>query len=86
MGAAPIAGSRRREDVVVPRAPVSCSVCRRHRTLGSCDESGEIFICADCQADAKQFIEIQDSLFGPAGRERGLESEPSNESQRPEQP
>jgi hypothetical protein len=54
--------------------------------VGSHDETGEIFICIDCQADAKQFIEIQDSLLGHAGDARELEGEPSNESQRPEQP
>jgi hypothetical protein len=30
---------------------------------GSFNDAGDIFICAKCQADAKQFIEIQDSIW-----------------------
>ena len=41
-----------------------CSVCQRQRTRGSRDDTGEIFICVDCQADAAQFIEIEQDLWG----------------------
>ena len=30
---------------------------------GSFSEAGDVFICAECQADAKQLIEIQDSVW-----------------------
>lgn len=50
----------------MPRA-ARCAVCRRQRTRGSHDETGEIFICVECEADAKQFIEIQDAIWGSAG-------------------
>ena len=30
---------------------------------GSSSAAGDVFICAECQADAKQFIEIQDSIW-----------------------
>ena len=49
-------------------------------------EAGETFICVDCQADAKQFIEIQDAVWGPAGDTHEVAGEPSNEAQKPEQP
>ena len=65
---APNAGSRmRREDAAVPRSAAICAVCQRSRTRGSHNHAGDIFICAECQADAKQFIEIQDSIRVEAG-------------------
>jgi hypothetical protein len=36
------------------RAPTRC---------GSFSDAGDVFICAECQADAKQFIEIQDRIW-----------------------
>jgi len=51
------------EDVVVPQTPVTCVVCHRLRVRGSFNDAGDVFICAECQADAKQFIEIQDSIW-----------------------
>ena len=30
---------------------------------GSFSDAGDVFICSECQADAKQFIEIQDSIW-----------------------
>lgn len=30
---------------------------------GSLNDAGDIFICAQCQTDAKQLIEIQDSTW-----------------------
>ena len=40
---------------------VICAVCQRSRTRG--DRAGDVFICAECQADAKQLIDIQDSIW-----------------------
>lgn len=51
------------EDVAVPRSAVICAVCHRLRVRGSFSDAGDVFICAECQADAKQFIEIQDSIW-----------------------
>ncbi|MFT5268518.1 MAG: hypothetical protein ACI88C_001956 [Acidimicrobiales bacterium] len=30
---------------------------------GSFSDAGDVFICAQCQADAKQLIDIQDSIW-----------------------
>lgn len=30
---------------------------------GSFNDAGDVFICAECQADAREFIEIQDSIW-----------------------
>jgi hypothetical protein len=43
-------------------------VCRRSRTSGSHHETLDLFICDDCQADAKKLFEIQDSIWPDAGR------------------
>lgn len=51
------------EDVAVPPSATPCIVCRRLRLHGSFSDSGDVFVCTGCQADAKQFIEIQDSLW-----------------------
>lgn len=58
--------SLRCEDVAVPRSPVTCAVCQQLRVRGSFSEAGDAFICAGCQADAKQLIEIQDIIRAEA--------------------
>jgi hypothetical protein len=71
----PNAGSLgRREDGAVPPSVETCAVCHRSQTRGSrnqdgdiFNQDGDIFICAECQADAEQFIEIQDTLWPKAG-------------------
>lgn len=50
----------------MPRSPVICAVCQRLRVRGSFSDAGDVFICAGCQADAKQLIEIQDSIWAEA--------------------
>ncbi len=50
------------EDVVVPRTAITCVVCHRLRVHGSFSDAGDVFICNECQADAKKLIEIQDSI------------------------
>ena len=45
------------------RSAATCAVCQRLRTRGSRNQAGDVFICAECQEDAKQFIEIQDSIW-----------------------
>ena len=51
------------EDVAVPRASTTCVVCHRLRGAGSFNDAGDVFICTECQANAKQFIEIQDGIW-----------------------
>ena len=46
------------------QSAVVCAVCRQSRIDGSQNRVGDMFICARCQADATQFIEIQDSIWG----------------------
>ena len=38
-------------------------MCKRQRSHGSHDDSGDIFICDACQADASEFIEIQENIL-----------------------
>jgi len=38
-------------------------VCHRTQTDGSRDQGDDIFVCTGCQADADQFIQIQDTLW-----------------------
>jgi len=57
-----------------------CAVCHRSQTRGSRNQDGDIFIFAECQADAEQFIEIQDTLWleaGAAGESTGGASTPT---------
>jgi hypothetical protein len=57
-----------RDDGPVRRSPSTCGVCRRSRACGSHHETLDLFICDDCQADAKKLFEIQDSIWPDAGR------------------
>jgi hypothetical protein len=61
----PVPGTR--EDGAVPPSVETCAVCHRSQTRGSRNQDGDLFICAECQADAEQFIEIQDTLWLEAG-------------------
>ena len=63
------------------RSAVTCALCERLRTRGSHNHAGDIFICAECQADANQFIEIQDSISVQAG-----EAESTDETKKPAHP
>ncbi|MCP4958935.1 MAG: hypothetical protein GY925_06645 [Actinomycetia bacterium] len=47
----------------MPRSAVICAVCHRLRVHGVFSDEGDVFICTQCQADAKQFIAIQDSIW-----------------------
>jgi hypothetical protein len=60
---------------------VTCADCQRSRTRGSHNHTGDIFISAECQADAHQFIEIQDSIWVQAG-----EAESTDETEKPAHP
>ena len=70
----------------MPPAVATCSVCRRQRTRGPRDQTGEIFVCVDCRADAKKFIEIQDAIWDPAVDTDTSADEISNEAEKPEHP
>jgi len=47
----------------VPQLVSTCSLCKRQRSHGSHDDAGDIFVCDACQADANQFIEIQENIW-----------------------
>lgn len=54
------------EDVGVADSAGICAVCHRSRIRGGRNAAGDVFICAQCQADAAQFIAIQDSIIEEA--------------------
>jgi hypothetical protein len=72
----------RREDGIVPGSARTCAVCHRERSLGAVDQSGDLFVCVGCQADAQQFLETQDQIFGGAGA-TGEESDGIDKPARP---
>ena len=47
----------------MPRSAVTCVVCHYLRVEGSFSDAGDIFICSECQANAKKLFEIQDSIW-----------------------
>ena len=47
----------------MPRPAVTCVVCHYLRVEGSFSDAGDIFICGECQANAKKLFEIQDSIW-----------------------
>ena len=57
----------KRDDAAVPRSAVTGVVCQRSQSRGSHNHAGDVFVCAECQADAKQFIEVQDSIWVEVG-------------------
>lgn len=59
-----------------------CGVCHRFRSRGNRNDAGDLFICAQCQADARQLIEIQDSIWG----ETGAMSDSPDQSDEPADP
>jgi hypothetical protein len=55
------------EDVGVSESAAICAVCHRSPTRGDRDAAGDnMFICAQCRADAAEFIAIQDSIIEEA--------------------
>ena len=74
-----VGSSVRCEDVAVPRTPATCVVCHRLRGAASFNDAGDVFICTECQANAKQFIEIQDSIWAEI-------PEPSDSSDQTDKP
>ncbi len=49
--------------VAMTRPAVTCVVCHYLRVEGSFSDAGDIFICSECQANAKKLFEIQDSIW-----------------------
>jgi hypothetical protein len=45
-----------------------CAVCRRSLVRSDPNHLGDAFICAECQADATQFIDIQDLIWCEANQ------------------
>ena len=72
----------KREDGAMPPSVETCVVCHRSQTRGSRNQDGDIFICSECEADAEQFIEIQDTLWP----ETGVAGESPNGATTPTQP
>ena len=56
------------EDVGVAESAGICAVCHRSRIRGGRNDAGDVFICVQCQADAAQFMAIQDSIIEEARR------------------
>jgi len=54
------------EDVGVAEPARICAVCHRSRIRVARTDASDVFICAQCQADAAQFIAIQDSIIDEA--------------------
>jgi len=50
------------EDVGVAASAVICAVCHRSNVPGNHSDAGDVFICVRCQANAAQFIAIQDPV------------------------
>ena len=72
--------------LAVAPAVRTCSVCRQQRMHGTHDSSGEVFICDGCQADAKQFLAIQDVMWDQVPGTQEIEGGPSDDVQMPEHP
>ena len=70
-----------REDGSVPSRE-TCVVCHRLCGSGSRNHDGDIFICAQCEANADQLVEIQDAIWPPAV----AAGEPTNDAATPAQP
>lgn len=60
-----------REDVGVAESASICAACHRTSIRGDRNHGGDVFICAQCQADAAQLIAIQDSIWGEADQAAG---------------
>jgi hypothetical protein len=54
------------EDPLVTESYAICGVCDRPRIHGDRTDRGDVFICTDCQAVARQFIAIQNPVWGEA--------------------
>ena len=61
------------------RSAATCVVCQRALATDGLHTEGDHSICALCRADAKQFFEIQDSIWG----EVGDASRPIDEADKP---
>jgi len=70
------------KDVAMTRAAVVCVVCHYPRVDGSLSDNGEFFVCSGCQADAKQFIQIQDDIW-PSDTETTISNNASDDSADP---
>jgi hypothetical protein len=66
-----------REDGAVPPSVETCVVCHRLRGSGSRNQDGDIFICAQCEADADQLFKIQDTIWPAAGESTGEATTPA---------
>lgn len=60
-----------REDVAVSESASICAACHRTRIRGDDNHGGDVFICAQCQADAAQLIAIEDGIWGETNQAAG---------------
>ena len=64
------------------RPAVTCVVCHYLRVEGSFSDAGDIFICSECQANAKKLSEIQDSIWAEivdtSGSTEGTQKSPAS--------
>lgn len=77
---------REREHVAVPSDVRTCAVCQRQRIHGSHDETGAVFICRSCQAEAEQFLAMQESLSGPASEVQKSADDLTGRAEQPTDP
>ena len=57
-----------REDTGVVESDAICAVCHQQRRHDNRTAAGDVFICTGCQADARQFIAIQDPVWDQAAQ------------------
>lgn len=78
-----------REDAGVVEPDAICAVCHCSRRHGNRTDAGDVFICTGCQADARQFIAIQDAVWDQAAQvpeasgNRNQEQSPPGHSREP---
>ena len=70
------------EDVGVAVSGGICAVCHRSKIRGHRNDSGDVFICTQCQADAAKFIAIQDTIIDEADQAAAVRR---NSAERPHQ-
>ena len=70
------------EDVAMVETGAICGVCHCWRIHGDRTDTGDVFICTGCQADARQFIAIQGAIWGEAAH-TSVTSDSCNQEQPP---
>lgn len=58
------AGNAGRDDFEMSEPVRECAVCQQLRTRGSYGRDHDDFVCVGCERDARQFLKVQDDLYG----------------------